>query len=118
MGTKPVLAYPRFTLAATVMVREAGTGAAVLAKLANISLSGCYLETPRKIPESARVRVVLQTSDIHADLWGVVQRCDATGLGIRFTNGTTVEDWKRLESLIKELQDAVPPKSTAVPGSR
>jgi hypothetical protein len=117
MGTKPVLAYPRFALAATVMVREAGTGAAVLAKLANISLSGCYLETPRKIPESARVRVVLQPSDIHADLWGVVQRCDATGLGI-ITNGTTVEDWKRLESLIKELQDAVPPKSTAVPGSR
>ena len=118
MGTKPVLAYPRFTLAATVMVREAGTGAAVLAKLANISLSGCYLETPRKIPESARVRVLLQTTDIRADLWGVVQRCDATGLGLRFTNGTTVEDWKRLESLIKELQAAVPPKSAAAPGSR
>jgi hypothetical protein len=117
MGSKPILVHPRFALAATVMVREAGTGAAVLAKLANISLSGCYLETPRKIPESARVRVVLQTSDIHADLWGVVQRCDATGLGIKFTNGTTVEDWKRLESLIKELQDAGPPKSAA-PGSR
>jgi hypothetical protein len=100
------------------MVREAGTGAAVLAQLGNISLSGCYLETPCQIPESTRVRVVLRTSDIHADLWGVVQRSDATGLGIRFTNGTAVEDWKRLESLIKELQDADPPKSGAAPGSR
>ena len=117
MGSEPILARPRFALAATVMVRESGTGAAILARLGNISLSGCYLETPRQIPEHARVRVVLHTSDIHADLWGVVQRRDANGLGIRFTNGTTVEDWKRLESLIKELQDAAPPKSDAAASS-
>jgi len=109
MGTKPVLVHPRFALAATVMVREAGTGAAVLVKLKNISLSGCYLETPRQIAEHSRIRVVLQTSDIHADLWAVVQRCDAAGIGVRFTSGATVEDWKRLESLIKELQEAVFP---------
>jgi hypothetical protein len=106
MGTKAVLVHPRFALAATVMVREAGTGATVLVKLKNISLSGCYLETPRRIDEHARIRVVLQTSDIHADLWAVVQRRDASGIGVRFTSGATVEDWKRLESLIKELQES------------
>jgi len=118
MGTKPSLVYPRFALAATVMVRETATGAAVLAKLANISLSGCYLETPRQLPRSARVQVVLQTSDIHAGLWGVVQRQDAKGLGIRFTNGTTVEDWKRFERLITELQAAISPNSATAPDSR
>ena len=118
MGTKPILTHPRFALAATAMVRESGTGAAILAKLANISLSGCYLETPRQIPEKTRVQVVLQTHDIHASLWGVVQRHDANGLGIRFTNGTTVEDWKRLEHLIDELQAAAPPKSAAAAATR
>ena len=111
MSIEPTTVHPRFPLTTTVMVREAATGAAVLAQLKNISLSGCYLETPRQIPEGARVRVVLQTSDIRADLSGTVRRRDAKGIGIQFINGATVEDWKRLESLIIELQDAVPDRN-------
>jgi len=107
MNIEPTTVHPRFQLTTTVVVREAA-GAAVLAQLKNISLSGCYLETPRPIPDGARVRVILQTSDLRADLWGTVRRRDATGLGIQFINGATVEDWKRLESLIKKLQDSVP----------
>jgi len=103
MSTKSITVHPRFALAATVMVREA-SGAAVLAQLRNISLSGCYLETPRQIPDHARVRVALHIGEIHADVWGIVRRRDAGGLGIQFTNGTTVEDWKRLESFIRKLQ--------------
>jgi len=118
MGTNPTFVYPRFSLATTVVVREPKTGTAVLAKLANISLSGCYLESPCQVPIRARVQVAIQTSQIHAALWGVVQRRDANGLGIRFTNGATVEDWKRLERLIEELQTAVPPNSAAAPASR
>ena len=117
MDIEPVVVHPRFAFTTTVMVREAATDAAILATLKNISLSGCYLETPRQIPESSRVRVVLQTPKIRADLWGIVRRRDATGLGIKFTNGATVEDWKRLESLIKSLQDAVPSGNAAAAGS-
>jgi len=118
MGTQPVSVHPRFPLSTTVMVREASTDASVLAQLKNISLSGCYLETPRQISEGARVRVVLQTSGIRADVWGVVRRRDAAGVGLQFTNGATVEDWKRLESLIKQLQATIPPKSATATGSR
>lgn len=103
---EPTVVHPRFPLATTVMVRETASGAAVLARLKNISLSGCYLETPRQIAEGARVRVVLQTPKLRADLWGMVRRRDQTGVGIQFTNGATVEDWKRLESLIAHLQDS------------
>jgi predicted TIM-barrel fold metal-dependent hydrolase len=113
MSTNTILVHPRFAHATTVVLREAGTGAAVLARLKNISLSGCYLETPRQVRESTRVRVLLHIADVRADVWGIVRRCDANGLGIQFTNGTVVEDWKRLESLIKELQGAAPPKSAA-----
>lgn len=112
MITDPNPVQPRFSLATTVMLREAN-GTAVLANLKNISLSGCYLETPRQISEGVRVRIVLQTTGIHADLWGVVQRRDANGLGIRFTNGATVEDWKRLENFIRELRPADPAKGAA-----
>jgi hypothetical protein len=110
MSTQPSGIHPRFAVAITVMVREA-TGAAILAQLKNISLSGCYLQTPRDIKEDSRVRVVLKTADLHADVWGVVRRRDGAGLGIRFTNGATVEDWKRLEALIEELQASVPARA-------
>jgi hypothetical protein len=113
MNLEPTVVHPRFPLTTTVMVREASDGAAVLAQLKNISLSGCYLETPRPVAVGARVRVVLQAPDIRADLWGTVRRRDATGVGIQFTNGATVEDWKRLESLITKLQAPGPPTMAA-----
>jgi hypothetical protein len=112
MSDQPSAVHPRFAVAITVMVREA-TGDATLAEVKNISLSGCYLETPREIKEDARVRVVLQAGDLHADVWGVVKRRDSAGMGIRFTNGATVEDWKRLESLIEDLQESVPARAAA-----
>jgi hypothetical protein len=112
MNLEPIVVHPRFALTTTVMVRETVSGAAVLTRCRNVSLSGCYLETPRQIPPGARVRVVLQTSLLRADLWGIVRRRDETGVGIQFTNGATVEDWKRLELLITQLQ-LVPAKSLA-----
>jgi hypothetical protein len=112
MGKESIQAQPRFALATTVVVREAG-GAAVLAQVRNISLSGCYLETPRQVAEGERVRVDLRTADIHADVFGIVQRRDASGIGIRFTHGATVEDWKRLEAFIARLRESETVKSSA-----
>jgi hypothetical protein len=112
MSTQPSAVHPRFTLAITVTVREA-TGEASLAQLKNISLSGCYLETPREIKEDTRVRVVLQAANLQAEVWGVVRRRDGAGVGVRFTNGATVEDWKRLESMIDDLQASVPTRAAA-----
>ena len=113
MNNPPKVTHPRFALATTVVLREAANDAVVLAKLKNISLSGCYLETPRETPVRARVRILVQTADLRVDLWGVVQRRDENGLGIAFTNGATVEDWKGLELLIDELHGKVPAKSAS-----
>ena len=112
MSTPPNTIHPRFAVAITVMVRD-GSGAAVLAQLKNISLSGCYLETPREFKEDSRVRVILQTANLQAEVWGVVKRRDGAGVGIRFTNGATVEDWKRLEAMIDDLRAAVPARAAA-----
>jgi hypothetical protein len=115
---EPIVVHPRFIVAATVMMKEAATDAAVLVQLRNISVSGCYLETPRQSALGARVRIVLELAEIRADVWGVVRRRDDKGLGIHFTNGATVEDWKRLESFIKGLHGTVPPMSAAASLSR
>lgn len=105
--------HPRFSLTDTVIVRETAHGPAVLVQLRNISLSGCYLETPRPIAEGARIRIILQSAHVRADIWGVVRRRDADGLGVQFTNGTTVEDWKRLEAFIKQLHRSPDAKAAA-----
>ena|SRR5580704_1859812 len=112
MSTQPNIVHPRFAVAITVILRET-TGAAILAQLKNISLSGCYVETPREMKEDSRVRVMLQAANLQAEVWGVVRRRDAQGLGIRFTNGATVEDWKRLEAMIDDLQASVPARAAA-----
>ena len=101
---EPSRPHARYSLAATVEIRASGLPGTVLAQLSNISLSGCYVNTPQKLAEHTRVRIVLHTSSLKAELWGVIQRQDRDGLGIRFTNGTTVEDWKSLESIIQQLQ--------------
>jgi PilZ domain len=112
INDQPEAAHPRYAVGITVMLRET-TGAAILTQLKNISLSGCYLETPREIKEDARVRLVLQTANLQAEVWGVVRRRDGAGVGIRFTNGATVEDWKRLEAMIDDLQASVPARAAA-----
>jgi len=118
MNNPPKVAHPRFALATTVVLRESANDAVVLAKLKNISLSGCYLETPRELPVKARVRILVQTVDLRVDLWGIVQRRDDAGVGIAFTHGATVEDWKGLELLIDELHGKVPAKSASASGSK
>jgi hypothetical protein len=96
--------HTRYTLATMVEIRAASLRGTVLAQLGNISLSGCYVHTPQSLAEHTRVRVILQTGARKADLWGVVRRQDQNGLGIQFTNGTTVEDWKSLEAIILQLE--------------
>src|SRR5579864_9771188 len=96
--------HTRYALAATVEIRASVLKGTVLAQLGNVSLSGCYVNTPQNLPEHTRVRVVLHTGSLKAELWGVIRRQDQNGLGIQFTNGTTVEDWKSLEAIIEQLQ--------------
>lgn len=114
MLTNDVPVHPRYPLSTTVMIREPKTGVGTLARLKNISLSGCYIETPQQIAENARVRVVLQTGIVHADVWGIVRRRDDNGVGIQFTNGATVDDWKRLEAFILQLGSAASTSAVAV----
>lgn len=96
--------HTRYNLATMVEIRAASLRGTVLAQLGNISLSGCYVHTPQALAEHTRVRVILHNGARKADLWGVIRRQDQNGLGIQFTNGTTVEDWKSLEAIIEQLQ--------------
>lgn len=105
--------HTRYALAATVEIRASALKGTVLAQLSNVSLSGCYVNTPQSLPEHTRVRIVLHTGSLKAELWGVIRRQDQNGLGIQFTNGTTVEDWKSLESIIHRLESLKPQAAAA-----
>ncbi len=61
--------------------------------------------------------MVFQLAEIRADVWGVVRRRDEKGLGIQFTNGANIEDWKHLEAFIKGLHGTVPPMKAAASGA-
>lgn len=99
-GERP---HPRYPAAAKVEISTGGPEAAMAAVLHNISLSGCYVMTAQTVAENTRVRVILHSERMKAELWGVVRRHDPTGLGIQFTHGATVEDWKALQTIIGEL---------------
>jgi hypothetical protein len=105
---EPERPHARYLLAGTVEIRELSLDGPVLGQLRNISLSGCYVTTQRQIAEHTRVRIVLHTGALKADLWGVIRRQDPNGLGIQFTNGASVEDWKSLQSIIFHLQSQKP----------
>jgi hypothetical protein len=110
--------HARYPLAATVEIHQPSLPGTVLAELHNISLSGCYVRTPRAIAEHTRVRLVLHTGDLKADLWGVVTRQGPNGFGIQFTNGSTVEDWKSLQSIVERLASLGSQKSQATSAGR
>lgn len=84
--------HTRYNLTTTVEIRAASLRGTVLARLDNIRLSGCDVHTLKSLAKHTRVRVILETGSRKADLWGVIRRQDQNGLGIQFTNGTTVED--------------------------
>lgn len=69
------------------------------------------------MPPNGRIQLILETGDIRAHIWGVVRRRDTTGVGIQFTHGATVEDWKHLQSLIQDLQCSMPANSATTPGA-
>lgn len=103
----------RYALAVAVEIEVSSMHLSFPGELQNISLSGCYVCTTRSVPQHTRVRIALQTGTVKANVWGTVCRQDENGLGIQFTNGSTVEDWKALETVIHQLASSIFPKSQA-----
>lgn len=112
--------YPRFRCPGNVQVSRAGSATHVWAKLGDLSLGGCYVETP--VPEAVgtKLRLVLHIRENKIIAGGEVRTCvPALGMGVQFT---TFEPGSR-EVLKRVVERASPPKlagraqASAVPDS-
>ena len=104
--------YPRFRCQANVQVSRAESGQHVWAKLGDLSLGGCYINTP--VPEAVgtRLRLVLQIDDSKISALGEVRTCvPALGMGVQFVG---FESGSR--ELLKQVIDRLsPPKLVGRP---
>lgn len=104
--------YPRFRCAGNVQVSRGESPQHVWAKLADLSLGGCYIDTPVPEPVGTKLRLVLQLQDNKIATTGEVRSCvPALGMGVQFTS---FEGGSR--ELLKQLVDRLsPPKLTGRP---
>ncbi len=99
--------YPRFRCAGNVQVSRSERGPQVWAKLGDLSLGGCYIDTP--VPETVGTKLWLllciQENKISAT--GEVRSCvPALGMGVQFTS-FTAGSRQVLQQVIERLS---PPK--------
>jgi hypothetical protein len=78
--------YPRFRCPGNVQVSRAGSDQHTWAKLGDLSLGGCYIETP--VPEAvgSKLRLVVQVQENKIAATAEVRSCvPALGMGVQFT---------------------------------
>lgn len=90
---------PRYPLVLAADAIELPGGAKLTARTADISHTGCYIDTLNPIPEGSRVRLRLTHHDEVLEILGKVSYCaPRLGMGIAFTEITPeqkakLDDW-------------------------
>ena len=101
--------YPRFRCLGNVQVSRAESANHLWAKLGDISLGGCYIDTP--VPEAvgSKLRLVVQIQENKISATGEVRTCvPALGMGVQFTS---FEGGSR--ELLKQVIDRLSPPKLA-----
>jgi len=100
--------YSRYECSAGVQLRKEGTDLPTWAKLADISLGGCYVELLSPLPLQTLVEFAINADDLEICGRGVVRTAHpSVGNGIAFTQ-MKAEDWRRLNHLIARLASPTP----------
>lgn len=74
-------------------------------KLTDLSIGGCYVDTPSPLPERTGVSLTLRTRDREVKIHGFVRvMLPSQGMGIEFDAGTG-EQARRMEDFIEHLQN-------------
>ncbi|HEX6905348.1 MAG TPA: PilZ domain-containing protein [Terriglobales bacterium] len=101
--------YPRFRCPGNVQVSRAESAQHVWAKLGDLSLGGCYIDTP--VPEAvgSKLRLVVHIQENKISATGEVRTCvPALGMGVQFTS---FESGSR--ELLKQVIDRLSPPKLA-----
>lgn len=110
--------YPRFRCIGNVQVSRPDSVQPVWAKLGDLSLGGCYINTPVPEPVGTRLRLVLHIQENKISAGGEVRTCvPALGMGIQFTSfeGSSRELLKRLTDRLSPPKLSGQPQRVATP---
>jgi hypothetical protein len=77
---------PRYRLETQAEVVEVRSNAAVSAKTSDVSLVGCFMNTPRSFPQGTRIRLKLTKDETSFTSMGVVERLQPMGMGVSFAD--------------------------------
>lgn len=96
---------PRLTVVGTATLFNA-EGASSSAKLTDISLKGCYIETFAPSPVGTHIRMLLSLEGVkNVDATAVVRTCHpAIGMGLEIVSFASDEEQDRFHSLVQSLQ--------------
>jgi hypothetical protein len=101
--------YPRFRCPGNVQVSRAESAHHVWAKLGDLSLGGCYIDTPVPEPVGSKLRLVVHIQENKIFASGEVRTCvPALGMGVQFTS---FESGSR--ELLKQVVDRLSPPKLA-----
>jgi len=94
---------PRCPLIASVEVIELDAHAHLRARISDISLTGCYLDTTNLFPLGTEVRLSISHNEATFTALGVVASCQPKmGMGIKFTD-VPLDQQEILDKWLAEL---------------
>ena len=98
--------HPRFPVSGDVVVADESGGSVYAAKLGDVSLSGCYVETGRAMQAGRSLTLLLKIGANEIRAAGVVRvSYEGAAMGIEFTHLTSGDELA-LSELIAQLQAA------------
>jgi Fe-S-cluster containining protein len=102
-------------------VKVVGHGISFTARIVNLSLHGCRLNSRTRLPGGGRVRVEV-TFSVNGNpfrMGGAILWCDEDDMGIQFVRVSTLRhaEWTKMIEALKEqsVQDALPKVRTLLP---
>jgi hypothetical protein len=107
--------YTRFPVTGVAIVSNPVGDEKQTLRLGDLSLEGCFIETPRPFPVGARLEMLIKVQDAEIETVGAVRVCLANaGMGVEFTH-LAVSEAKPLYALVKRLgaEEAGRPPATA-----
>jgi hypothetical protein len=94
---------PRYACDRGVQVWKQGEIVAIYGKLHNLSMTGCYIESPQPFPVGTAVRIAMSLFGMQVRAQGVVRSSfPAKGIGVQFTS-VRPEDITLLNSVLGRL---------------
>ncbi len=95
----------RYACSGSVEVRASRGQKGFVAKVADISADGCRVLTLAAPPQDSMVVLLMRVGGVEIEVNGVVRACfPGRGMGIQFTQFSSLSDRERLHRLIGELR--------------